>query len=208
MNLLYDNESLLNSQYKLIAGVDEAGRGPLAGPLVVAACILDLMRVIPGLNDSKKIPEHKREVIFREIVSSAIDYQVIIVPVEDIDRLNILSATMYGMEEAVKGLRMKPGLILIDGNRKPSGLPEARTIIKGDGKYASIAAASILAKVTRDRIMRELHILYPKYNFHKNKGYPTREHFTALREFGVTEHHRRSYKPVQFVMGTTEKSNQ
>ncbi|MBW6516204.1 MAG: ribonuclease HII [Candidatus Cloacimonetes bacterium] len=197
MKLLYTNELELREQFGLTAGVDEAGRGPLAGPLVVSACILDLQYSIPDLNDSKKISERIRETIYEQIIDTAIDYQVIIISVDEIDQLNILGATMKGMEEAVKGLRIKPDLVLLDGNRKPTGLPDALPIIKGDSQYASIAAASILAKVTRDRIMREIHNLYPSYNFLKNKGYPTREHCKALVEYGITEHHRRSYKPVK-----------
>ncbi len=203
MSLLYDNEKNLVQQFGLVAGVDEAGRGPLAGPLVTAACILDLNMVITGLNDSKIIVEKKRDKIYEEILQAALDYRITVVPVCDIDRLNILGATMQGMEKAVNDLQLKPDLVIIDGNRIPVGLKNARPVVKGDGKYASIAAASVLAKVTRDRIMKEIHYVYPRFNFLKNKGYPTKEHIKALREFGITEHHRKTYYPVR-MLGKTE----
>lgn len=193
---LYESEKTLRQEFGMIAGVDEAGRGPLAGPLVVAACILDLDRTIPLLDDSKKLSGKKREVLFDKILSVAKDYRIVVMPVSEIDSLNILGATMTGMERAVKTLSLKPDLVLIDGNRRPAGLPEARTVVKGDAKYASIAAASILAKVTRDRIMDDLSRKYPVYNFQQNKGYPTKEHLNALITHGITEHHRRSFRPV------------
>lgn len=193
---MYENENLLLEEFKLIAGVDEAGRGPLAGPLVVAACILDPGKVILTLNDSKQIPEDKRDAVYDQVLLAACDYKIVVVPVCEIDRLNILGATMLGMEQAVRGLKKKPDLVLLDGNSKPLGLSGARTVIRGDAQYASIAAASILAKVTRDRIMREIHKDYPHYNFIRNKGYPTREHLTILKERGATVNHRKTYRPV------------
>jgi ribonuclease HII len=199
MSMLYYNEKLLYQRFGRIAGVDEAGRGPLAGPLVVAACILHPEKMIPGLNDSKKIAEKKRDYFYEQVLISSLDYSIVIVSSEEIDRLNILAATLQGMKEAVGKLRFEPDLVLIDGNRVPSGLPCARGIVKGDSKYASIAAASILAKVTRDRIMRDLHQVHPDYNFLKNKGYPTKEHIDALSLYGITIHHRRSYSPVKSI---------
>jgi ribonuclease HII len=201
MSILYQNELDDFSGYRFIAGVDEAGRGPLAGPLVVASCILEKGNILADINDSKILTERIREGLFDKILENSIDYQIAVIPVSQIDRMNILGATMQGMEMVVTKLCLKPDLILLDGNCRPVGLPEALTVVKGDSLYASIAAASILAKVTRDRIMREIHKEYPEYNFLRNKGYPTREHMKAILEYGVTEHHRRSYHPVKsFLM--------
>ncbi len=200
MSLLYQHELNDFPNFRFVAGVDEAGRGPLAGPLVTASCILDKNRILAIINDSKKLTEKVREELYEEILENAIACQVAVVPVSDIDNLNILRATMQGMEQVVKNLSVKPDLVLIDGNSKPAGVPEALTVVKGDSLYVSIAAASILAKVTRDRIMREIHKDYPEYNFLKNKGYPTREHMKALAEYGITEHHRRSYHPVKSLL--------
>jgi ribonuclease HII len=184
------------SHYENIAGVDEAGRGPLAGPVVVAAVILN--SEIIGLNDSKKLSEKKRTLLFDEIIQKAKSYKIEIVPPKIIDEMNILQATLWGMEEAVLHLPVSANFSLIDGNKIPKRLiKNAEAIVKGDGKFASIAAASILAKVTRDRIMIKLHNEYPQYNFLSNKGYPTKEHMAAIRKYGITIHHRRSYKPVQ-----------
>ena len=184
------------SHYENIAGVDEAGRGPLAGPVVIAAVIL--ASEIIGLNDSKKLSEKKRELLFEQIIQKAKSYKIVIVPPKIIDEMNILQATLWGMEEAVLNLPITADFSLIDGNKIPKRLAEnADAIIKGDGKIASIAAASILAKVTRDRIMIKLHKEFPHYNFLSNKGYPTKEHLAAIRTHGITIHHRKSYKPVQ-----------
>ncbi len=184
------------SHYENIAGVDEAGRGPLAGPVVIAAVIL--ASEIIGLNDSKKLSEKKRELLFEQIIQKAKAYKIVIVPPKIIDEMNILQATLWGMEEAVLNLPITADFSLIDGNKIPKRLAEnADAIIKGDGKIASIAAASILAKVTRDRIMIKLHKEFPHYNFLSNKGYPTKEHLAAIRTHGITIHHRKSYKPVQ-----------
>ncbi len=186
---------------KTVAGIDEAGRGPLAGPVVVAAVILNPSIKIEGLNDSKKISEKKREEIFEIIKKSAIDWNVQIISAKKIDEINILQATFLGMERAVENLKIKPEICLIDGNKLPEKLKFfAQAIIKGDSKFASMAAASILAKVTRDKIMRELHEKFPKYNFMKNKGYPTREHLEAIWKHGIISQHRKSYKPVREVI--------
>ncbi|MFC1898334.1 ribonuclease HII [Candidatus Cloacimonadota bacterium] len=196
--ILYRNEDKYRHQFPIIAGIDEAGRGPLAGPVVTAVVILDPEKIINGLNDSKKLSARNRESLFDQIVENALDYKVEIVPVEVIDDINILWATMMGMENAVHNLRLKPDLCLIDGNRIPKNLKfRAEAIVKGDGKIASIAAASILAKVTRDRIMIELHQIHPEYNFLKNKGYPTKEHIAAINEFGILGCHRKSFSPIK-----------
>ena len=195
--MLFENEKIFH-KFGVIAGVDEAGRGPLAGPVVVAAVILDRNVHIAGLDDSKKLSEKKREIMFKQIVESALEWKIEMVSPQIIDEINILQATLLGMENAVLGLKRKPEICLIDGNQIPQKIKEfSVAVVKGDGKYASIAAASILAKVTRDRIMRELHRKYPSYNFAKNKGYPTKEHLKALDKFGVTPIHRKSFKPVK-----------
>ena len=195
---LYKEEIRYFKKFGIITGVDEAGRGPLAGPVVVAAVILDLKKEIPGLNDSKKLSEKKREELYDIITKEAICWEVKIVSPEIIDEINILQATLFGMEEAVLALKVKPNLCLIDGNKIPKKLVGfSKAIVKGDAKIASIAAASILAKVTRDRLMHKLHEEFPQYNFKQNKGYPTKEHIAALDKYGILECHRKSYKPIQ-----------
>ena len=196
--MLLKNQREDFAQYQTIAGVDEAGRGPLAGPVVVAAVILDHAAPIADLNDSKKLTARKRETLFQQICQQALAYKIISVPPEKIDQINILQATLWGMEEAVLNLDLAPQICLIDGNQLPPRIANiSEAIVKGDSKYASIAAASILAKVYRDRIMLQLHATYPQYNFAANKGYPTPQHLQAIRKFGITPSHRRSYKPVQ-----------
>mgnify|MGYP006278067821 CR=1 FL=1 len=186
-------------KYQYIAGVDEAGRGPLAGPLVVAAVILGKCK-IPGLDDSKKLSPAKRELLFEKIKNRAKCWHIEVVSVSDIDRLNILQATMLGMTNSVHNLQIKPDFCLIDGNKVPQELTKfAKAIVKGDSKYAEISAASILAKVYRDRLMQDIHQQYPQYNFASNKGYPTREHKEALQKFGITNWHRKSFKPVNQI---------
>lgn len=195
---LYKAERSFSKEFGIIAGVDEAGRGPLAGPVVTAAVILDLKKKIPGLNDSKKLSEKKREELYKIITEEAICWEVKIISPEIIDEINILQATLFGMEEAVLALKVKPNLCLIDGNKIPKKLfGFSKAIVKGDAKIASIAAASILAKVTRDRLMHKLHTKFPQYNFKQNKGYPTKEHIAALDKYGILDCHRKSYKPIQ-----------
>lgn len=180
-----------------IAGVDEAGRGPLCGPVYAAAVILDPARPIDGLNDSKKLSEKKREALAPLIRERALAWAVGIATVEEIDRLNILHATMLAMRRAVEGLAVPPDQVLIDGNRVPPGLSvPARAIVGGDASEAAISAASILAKTGRDQEMMALAALYPQYGIARHKGYPTAEHLAALRVHGPSPIHRRSFAPV------------
>ena len=180
----------------LVCGIDEAGRGPLAGPVVAAAVILDPTRPIPGLNDSKKLSEKKRLVLAELIRERAIAWAVAEASVEEIDRINILQASLLAMQRAVAGLAVRPTSALVDGNRCPKLDIPAEAIIQGDGKIASIAAASILAKTVRDAGMRVLHVQYPQYGFDRHMGYPTAAHFKALEEHGASPVHRRSFGPV------------
>ena len=180
----------------LVAGVDEAGRGPLAGPVVAAAVILDERQPIAGLADSKKLTALRRERLFDEIRAKALCCSVAEASVEEIDRLNILQATLLAMRRAVQGLRLKPGLVLVDGNRLPVLDIPAEAIVKGDALVPAISAASILAKVHRDRWCAEVHTQYPEYGFDAHKGYGTAVHMAALREHGACVHHRRSFAPV------------
>ena len=183
---------------RLVAGVDEAGRGPLAGPVAVAAVILDASRPIEGLNDSKRLSEAKREALFPLIQQRALAWQVIFVEPDEIDRLNILQATMEGMRRAIAALQPLPELVRIDGNRAPKGLNcMAETLVGGDAIEPAIMAASILAKVSRDRLMVQLHSTFPQYGFDVHKGYPTPAHLSALSLHGPCEHHRRSFAPVR-----------
>jgi len=184
-------------KYKgIIAGVDEAGRGPWAGPVVAAAVILNPEKIPDGLNDSKKIKPKKREVLYEEIRKTSI-FGIGIVPEGVIDEINILEATKLAMKQAVENLSRQPDIALIDGNHAPLLVCQTETIIGGDGKSFSIAAASIMAKVTRDRIMRELHYNFPDYGWDRNSGYGTKEHQESLAQFGVTPHHRQSFAPIK-----------
>ena len=177
-----------------MCGVDEAGRGPLAGPVCAAAVILPVDTVIEGLNDSKKLSEKKRELLYDVICEKSIAYSVAFGTLEEIERLNILEATFLAMERAVAGLSVKPDFALIDGNRAPKHLTvPCRTVVKGDALSCSIAAASVLAKVTRDRLMPEYDALYPQYGFAKHKGYGTKEHIEAIRRHGPCAIHRLSF---------------
>lgn len=184
-------------QNELLTGIDEAGRGPLAGPLVVCAVTVSKGFDLSGLNDSKKLTDKKRRALYDIIIKEVMDYSIEIIPVVRIDEINILAATMEGMTNAFKKLD-HTGYVLIDGNRIPKGLLScnAEAVVKGDGNVSAIAAASILAKVTRDDIMLELDKKYPEYDFSSNKGYGTQSHMKAIRKFGIRECHRKSYKPV------------
>jgi ribonuclease HII len=183
-----------------MAGVDEAGRGPLAGPVVAAAVILDDLNPILGLADSKKISASKRERLYDEIRAKALCCSIAEATVEEIDTLNILQATMLAMRRAVEGLRLKPAKVLVDGNRLPVLDVLAEAIVKGDSKVQAISAASILAKVHRDRWCQELHAQYPQYGFDAHKGYGTAAHLQALKEHGATPWHRKSFSPVAEVL--------
>ena len=185
----------------LVAGVDEAGRGPLAGPVVAAAVILDERAPIAGLNDSKKLTAARREKLYDEIRAKALCCSIAIASVEEVDRLNILQATMLAMQRAVEGLRLKPVCVLVDGNRLPRLEVPAEAIVKGDALVASISAASILAKVHRDRWCEEIDRLYPQYGFAAHKGYGTALHLSALQAHGACPEHRRSFSPVAQVLG-------
>ncbi len=181
----------------LVAGVDEVGRGPLCGAVVTAAVILDPARPILGLNDSKKLTEAKREALFDEICEKALSFCIARAEVEEIDRLNILQATMLAMQRAVEGLSVTPKLALIDGNRCPKLAVPAAPVVQGDAKVPAIAAASILAKVSRDREMSAFELIYPGYGIGGHKGYPTPVHLEALARLGPTPIHRRSFAPVR-----------
>ena len=184
----------------IVAGVDEAGRGPLAGPVAVAAVILPQECHLPRLNDSKKLSATVREELYDQIVSAAISYHVILIDAETIDRMNILQATRMGMYEAIAALSPAPEEVLIDAVELPKLSVPSTAIIKGDAKSASIAAASILAKVTRDRLMEEYDREYPHYGFAKHKGYGTREHIDAIRTYGVCPLHRKSFEPICSIL--------
>ncbi|SPL71676.1 ribonuclease HII [Acinetobacter stercoris] len=184
-----------------IAGVDEAGRGPLVGAVVAAAVILDPNNPIEGLNDSKKLTEKKREKLFIEIQEKALAWSIAEATHAEIDELNILQATFLAMKRAVDGLGIQPEKVIVDGNQIPKGISIAcEAIVGGDASHAEISAASILAKVTRDREMVALDAVYPQYGFAKHKGYPTKAHFAAIEEHGVIDQHRRSYAPVRRIL--------
>lgn len=191
--LEYENEAY-SKGYNCVCGVDEAGRGPLAGPVFAAAVILPKGYVIEGVNDSKKLSEKKREELFEKIKSEALCYSVASVDEKIIDEINILNATFLAMEKAVEGLKIHPDFVMIDGNRAPKNLDiPCQTVVKGDAKSASIATASILAKVSRDRYMLEMAEKYPEYCFEKHKGYGTKLHYEMLDKYGVSEIHRKSF---------------
>jgi ribonuclease HII len=183
-----------------IAGVDEAGRGPLAGPVVAAAVILDELKPIRGLNDSKLLTARTRDRLFDEIHAKALCFCIAQASVEEIDELNILQATMLAMRRAVDGLRLLPRKVLVDGNRLPMLRIPAEAIVQGDAKVKAISAASILAKVHRDRLCVVLHERHPQYGFDGHKGYATEEHLSALRTHGACPEHRRSFAPVRAVL--------
>ena len=184
----------------LLAGVDVAGRGPQAGPVVAAAVFLDELQPIKGLNDSKLLTALARERLYVEIHAKALCFCIAQASVEEIDELNILQATMLAMRRAVEGLRLRPNKVLVDGNRLPPLTIAAEAIVKGDAKVKAISAASILAKVHRDRLCQQLHLLHPQYGFDGHKGYPTPAHLAALKEHGACPHHRRSFAPVRATL--------
>lgn len=187
-------KAAVNSGFSCICGVDEAGRGPLAGPVCAAAVILPEGAVIEGLDDSKKLTEKKREKLYDIIKETAVAYSVAYGTLEEIESVNILEATYLAMNRAIEGLTVKPDFALIDGNRVPRGIKiPCETIVKGDSKSMSVAAASVLAKVTRDRLMLEYDKKYPEYNFKKHKGYGTKEHTELIKQYGPCEIHRLSF---------------
>ncbi len=179
--------------YTRICGIDEAGRGPLAGPVVAACVVFERGTVIEGLDDSKKLSEKKRDALYDEIISKAVDYSITLSTEKEIDEINILQATFKAMRLAVSSLKTKPDMALVDGDKLPGLEIDSEAIVKGDSKSMSIAAASILAKVTRDRIMLEIDKVYPQYGFAKHKGYPTKVHYQMIKEYGITDIHRLSF---------------
>lgn len=187
------DKKYLNSKVKYLAGVDEAGRGPLAGPVVAAAVIFDKRTNIKGVNDSKQLTESKREELFNKIISKALAYSVSIIEHYVIDEINILNASLLAMKKAVDDLLIKPNLILVDGNRAFHSEIPVLPIVKGDSLSFSIAAASILAKVTRDRFMKNLAVQYPVYQWQQNKGYPTKQHREIIKKLGPSPLHRKSF---------------
>lgn len=190
---LWSAQNELSAGFAPVCGVDEAGRGPLAGPVCAAAVILPQGIEIEGLNDSKKLSEKKREALYDRVIVSALSYGIAFASVEEIEQTDILSAALLAMNRAIAKLDPPPALALIDGNTTRSIAVEAKSVIGGDGKCASIAAASILAKVTRDRLMREMAQEYPQYGFEKHKGYGTRAHYAAIAEYGPCPIHRMSF---------------
>ena len=191
----------------LIAGTDEAGRGPLVGSVVAAAVILDPNNPIEGLNDSKKLTEKKREKLFVDIQEKALAWSIAEATHQEIDEINILQASLLAMRRAVEALSVQPELVRVDGNKVPQGLVmTCEAVIGGDALHEEISAASILAKVTRDREMVELDLKYPQYGFAKHKGYPTKAHFEAIAEHGVIDQHRRSYAPVKKALALLEQN--
>ena len=190
---LYAFDAEKRNDYSILCGVDEAGRGPLAGDVYAAAVILDPMNPIEGINDSKKLTEKKRELLFEEICSKAVSYSIATATVEEIEEINILNAAMLAMKRAVEGLSVVPSYVLVDGNKMPDISIMAETVVKGDANSASIAAASILAKVARDKKLIELDKIYPEYGFSKHKGYGTKAHYEALMKYGPSPVHRMSF---------------
>jgi len=186
-------QELIFKGYNVICGIDEAGRGPLCGPVCAAACILPLGLEIPGLNDSKKLSEKKRDALFDTIREKALAYSVAFSSVEEIDEINILEATLLAMRRAVDGLSIKPDHLIVDGNCCRGFSIPAMSLVKGDSLSPSVAAASILAKVSRDRLCLELHDQYPEYNIAKHKGYGTKEHMELIRKYGISPVHRKSF---------------
>jgi len=195
--LLVLEKELHKEGYKFIAGVDEAGRGPLAGPVVAAACILPEDFILPGLDDSKKLSEKKREYLAEKIMEQAVAYSLGSASHEEIDRLNILNATKLAMKRSLDGLEVPPSYVLVDGRDRLEIPQPHKAVIDGDALVACIAAASILAKVARDKLMTEMHLFFPQYAFDQNKGYCTKLHLEALAEHGPCPIHRKSFSPVK-----------
>lgn len=190
---LYEFDAQLMAQAPLLCGVDEAGRGPLCGPVSIGAVILNPDAPIEGLDDSKRLTENAREILYDEITAKALAYKVVLISPAEIDRLNILNATLEGMRQAVEALDIAPALVLVDGNRLPPLAHPCLAVTKGDSKSACIAAASILAKVSRDRFMTNLDKDYPQYKLAQHKGYPTKLHYQLLKEHGVQSFYRQSF---------------
>lgn len=190
--LEFENQAYKDG-YEIVCGIDEAGRGPLAGPVYAAAVILPKGYVVEGVNDSKKLSEKKREFLFDKIKEEAIAYSIATASSEEIDEINILQATFLAMRRAVEGLELKPDIALIDGNKTPGLDIAQRAIVKGDAKSANIAAASILAKVSRDRYMVKMAEIYPEYQFEKHKGYGTKLHYEMLEKYGISPIHRKTF---------------
>lgn len=187
-------DSSVKTDYPILCGVDEAGRGPLCGPVCCAAVILKDDFQCDDINDSKKISEKKREALFDIIIENCISYSVVFIDEDTIDNINILNASLLGMKNAVKQLSLTPDIVLVDGNKIPPDMPcLTKSIVKGDGKSMSIAAASILAKVSRDRYMLKLHEQYPQYHIDKHKGYPTKLHYEMLQKYGIQPFYRKSF---------------
>lgn len=195
-NMRQFEDEYINQGCKYIAGCDEAGRGPIAGPVVIATCILPNDFTDERINDSKKLTEKKRELLYDVIIENAIDYQIIVYDQTVIDEINIYQASKKGMEEGIRNLKIKPDFILTDAMKLSEDFKHL-AIVKGDSKSISIAAASILAKVTRDRIMKEYDLIYPEYGFKNHKGYPTKQHKEALEQFGILPIHRKTFEPVK-----------
>lgn len=194
MNKLFDYDREIRQTYSVICGVDEAGRGPLCGPVCCAAVVLKPDFVCDEINDSKKLSEKKREKLYDIIKENAVAYSIVMVPPQEIDRVNILNASLNGMAEAVKSLNLTVDLALVDGNKVPRNTPCAvESVVKGDGTSMSIAAASILAKVSRDRYMLQLDKEYPQYRLAKHKGYPTKLHYELIEKYGIQDFYRKSF---------------
>lgn len=194
MNNLYDFDKALKETYPILCGADEAGRGPLCGPVCCAAVIIKDGFNCEEINDSKKLTEKKREKLFDIIIQNCLAYSIVMVDPEVIDEINILNASLEGIKQAVKHLDITPDLLIVDGNKIPKDMEiESKSIVKGDSKSLSIAAASILAKVSRDKYMQQLHEEYPQYQLDKHKGYPTKLHYELIAEYGIKDFYRKSF---------------
>lgn len=194
MNDLYLYDKAIKEDFPLLCGVDEAGRGPLCGPVCCAAVVLKADFCCDEINDSKKISEKKREKLFDVIIENCVSYSIVFIDSKTIDEINILNASLYGMKQAVNELNLTPDLVIVDGNKIPPEMEiETKAVVKGDAKSLSIAAASILAKVSRDRYMEKLHEQYPQYRLDKHKGYPTKLHYELLAEYGIQNFYRKSF---------------